>query len=62
MSDTSAVKLAYSVDEAGEMIGISRRKLYELLLSGQLASVKIGSRRLVRHADLEAFVAGLDAA
>lgn len=53
-------KLAYCVEEAGDMIGISRRSIYELIRSGQLGSVKIGSRRLIRHTDLERFLAELD--
>jgi excisionase family DNA binding protein len=55
-------KLAYSVEEAGEVIGISRRTIYELMSSGALTSVKIGSRRLVRHDDLADFLRRLDSA
>ena len=53
-------RLAWSVDETAELLGISRRSLYELLRSGELRSVKIGSRRLIRNADLERFVDELD--
>lgn len=52
-------RLAYSVDGAATMIGISKRKCYELISSGQLVSVKLGRRRLIRHGDLVAFVNGL---
>jgi excisionase family DNA binding protein len=55
-------KLAYSVTEAGEMIGVCRRTVYELLTNGELRSVKIGRRRLVRHNDLVAFLAALEEA
>ena len=51
-----ASRLAYSVDEAAALIGISRRSIYELLRSHQLGSIKIGSRRLIRHSDLERFL------
>ena len=54
-------RLAYSVEEAAAIIGISRRTVYELLRTGQLRSVKIGSRRLIRHTDLERFIDELDA-
>lgn len=49
-------RLGYSVEEAGELIGISRRTLYELIRTGELGSVKVGNRRLVRHSDLELFL------
>ncbi len=53
---------AYSVDEAAGMLGISRRSIYELLRSGQLGSVKIGARRLVRRTDLDTFLNALEPA
>lgn len=38
----------YSIDEARERLGgISRNSIYQLLHKGQLASVRIGTRRLV---------------
>lgn len=45
-------RLAYSVAEAAAVIDISRSKLYELLGSGELQSIKIAGRRLIRHSDL----------
>ncbi len=47
--------LNVSVDDAAAMLGVGRVCLYELLNSGQIASLKIGSRRLVPVAELEAF-------
>jgi len=58
----SSERLAYSVEEAGRMIGISKRMLYELIRTGELRSVKIRTRRLVRHVDLERYLASLDEA
>jgi len=58
----TAHRLAYSVEEAGQMIGLCRRTIYELMTSGQLRSVKIGRRRLVRHTDLVEFLARLEPA
>jgi excisionase family DNA binding protein len=55
-------RLAYSVDEAAGLLGLSRRSIYELLRDGQLGSVKIGSRRLIRHTDLELFLSQLEIA
>lgn len=36
-----------TIDEAREALGIGRTKTYELVMSGALASIKIGSRRLI---------------
>ena len=36
-----------TIDEACQALGIGRTKTYELVMSGALASVKIGSRRLI---------------
>lgn len=55
-------RLAYGVEEAATMIGVSRRTCYELMTAGQLRSVKLGRRRLIRHSDLVAFVDALDEA
>jgi excisionase family DNA binding protein len=43
-------------------LGVSRAKVYQLIQSGALRSVKIDSSRLVRSADLMEFVADLDRA
>lgn len=56
MSDL-AQRLAYPVAEAAQLLGVSRSQLYELFNTGDVPSVKIGTRRLVRH---EALVAYLD--
>jgi len=51
-------RLAYPVDAASVMAGISRSKLYELMNAGTLKSVKRGGRRLILKTDLEAFLIG----
>ncbi len=52
----------YEVREVAETLRISRSKVYLLMNDGDLPSVRIGSRRLVRRGDLEAFITGLVAA
>jgi excisionase family DNA binding protein len=52
----------YEVREVAEALRISRSKVYLLMNDGDLPSVRIGSRRLVRRSDLEAFVNALAAA
>ena len=56
--NTFAERLAYSPDEAAELLGISRELVHDLLRTGQLGSVKAGRRRLIAKHHLEAFLAG----
>jgi len=53
--------LLVDVGEAGRMLGISKWSLYELMQSGVLPSVKIGSRRLISRTSLGQYVADLTA-
>jgi excisionase family DNA binding protein len=53
-----AERLAYSPDEAAELLGISRELVHDLLRTGQLGSVKAGRRRLIAKHHLDAFLAG----
>lgn len=55
-------KLLLRPAEAAARLGIGRTKLYELMASGQLRSVKIGGARRVSATALAEFVAALDAA
>ena len=45
-----------TVDETADALRLGRTRTNELLWSKTLPSVKIGRRRLVRRADLDAFV------
>ena len=53
-----AERLAYSPDEAAELLGISRELVHDLLRTGELGSVKAGRRRLIGKHHLEEFLAG----
>jgi excisionase family DNA binding protein len=53
-----AERLAYSPEEAAELLGISRELVHDLLRTGQLGSVKAGRRRLIGKHHLERFLAG----
>lgn len=55
-------RLAYTVPETARLLGISRAGVYNLIHAGTVVSVKLGGRRLVRRADLEALLADLAAA
>ena len=49
-------KLAVSVNEAAEMIGLGRDVTYRLVMSGDVPSYKVGARRLVPVAGLRDYV------
>lgn len=51
-------KRAYAVEEAAELIGISRSMLYLLINNGSLRTVKLRGRRLVPRDAIEALIAG----
>lgn len=48
--------LLHDIADASELTKLGRSKLYELMASGELESVKVGKRRLIPHAALVAFV------
>lgn len=50
-----APPVVVSIEEAGRLIGVSRRTVYNLVGSGALPSFHVGARHLVRVADLESF-------
>lgn len=52
-------KLLLSITETQEMLGLGRSLLMEMLLDGRIASLKIGRRRLVTRAAIDAYIAGL---
>ena len=49
-------RLAYSVDEAAQITGLSRDLLYDQMRTGQLAYLKVGRRRIITRQHLEAFL------
>lgn len=48
--------LLCSIREATQLLGIGRTKAYEMLNSGDLASIQIGTRRLVKMDSIRAFI------
>jgi excisionase family DNA binding protein len=51
------IVLAVGPVEAGRRLGVGRSTIYELILTGELASFTIGRRRLIPAAALERLVA-----
>ena len=52
-SDLAAERLAYSVDEAARLVGLSRDLLYDQMRCGNLPFVKVGRRRLITRQHLQ---------
>lgn len=55
-STNTVPRHAYSLDEAAQSLGISRRTVYELMARGQLSTITLGRRRLVPVGELERLV------
>jgi excisionase family DNA binding protein len=54
--DRPGDRLAYSVDEAAAITGLSRDLLYDQMRAGRLAYLKVGRRRIITRQHLEAFL------
>jgi excisionase family DNA binding protein len=51
------VPVAYRVEEAAQALRVSRDTMYELIRSGRLRTIKVGSRRLIPVVALDEFIA-----
>ena len=49
-------KLLLTPEEAGDLIGVGRTRVYELLRRGAIVSVRIGRSRRIPHQALVAYV------
>ena len=51
---------AYTVEQVAKMLHVGRDKVYYLLRTGQLRSIKIGKLRRITEQQLADFIASLD--
>jgi excisionase family DNA binding protein len=51
-------KATYTVEEAAEILGVSRNSAYQAVRAGELPALKIGKRLLVPKAAFEQLLAG----
>jgi excisionase family DNA binding protein len=51
---------AYTVEQVAEMLHVGRDKIYYLLRTGQLRSIKIGKLRRITDQQLAEFIASLN--
>jgi excisionase family DNA binding protein len=52
----AAERLAYSVNEAASLTGLSRDLLYDEMRRGNLTYIKVGRRRLITRQHLQQFL------
>ncbi|APL95352.1 DNA-binding protein [Sphingobium indicum] len=45
-----------SVSDAARMLGVGRTKLYDMIAKGEILSMQIGTRRLVKVASIRALI------
>ena len=45
-----------SVSDAAKMLGVGRTKLYDMIAKGEIMSMQIGTRRLVKVASIQALI------
>jgi excisionase family DNA binding protein len=57
LAATVVAAVAVGVRDAARMAGVSERTMRELIAAGDLPSLRLRGRRLVRVADLEALLA-----
>lgn len=50
------LRLTFRIDEVATMLGISRTTVFKLMADGELPRVKVGSRTLIRAADVDALL------
>jgi excisionase family DNA binding protein len=55
----SVQKVLYTVEETAELFSVGRCKIYELVGSGELYSVKLGKLRRIPAAAIERYIAAL---
>jgi excisionase family DNA binding protein len=51
--------LAFTIPDAVAYSGLSRSRLYSLIQNGELPSLRVGGRRMIRRDALDAFFAKL---
>ena len=51
-------RIAYSVSQAAEALGLSKSMIYNQLQANRLGSVRVGKRRLITRQHIDAWLAG----
>jgi len=56
-SENQVPKIAFSVKEIAECVGVSERTIWKLIKSGELPSFRVGARVLISKVALDQFIA-----
>jgi excisionase family DNA binding protein len=59
IEELAVQKLLYTVEETAELFSVGRCKVYELVSSGELYSVKLGRSRRIPAIAIERYIAAL---
>lgn len=57
MQEATPAPLLHGISESARLLNLGRTKTYELLDSGALKSIRIGSRRLIPDSEIRRFIA-----
>ena len=57
---TTNQQLSYTVEDAVQVTGLSRSRLYQAIRAGSLTTWKAGKRRMVSRKALEQFISRLE--
>lgn len=60
MAKHQVERMAYRINEAAEVLALSRSRFYELVAEGRIRTLKEGARTLVRRSELERYLDELD--
>jgi excisionase family DNA binding protein len=52
-------RLAYTVNQAAQALGLSKSLIYDQLRSRRLGSVRVGKRRIITRQQIDTWLAGL---
>ncbi len=55
-----AVARLHNIERAQERLGVGRSKIFQLIASGELRSVRVGRRRLIPEQAIVDFITRLD--
>lgn len=60
MRKLNDTKLAYGMDEAARVLGVSSTQVRSWIRQGKLQAIRVGRRVLIRHGVLEEFLRDLE--
>lgn len=60
LAPTNPSALLASLEDAGELLGVSRSTIYKLVDSGQLRSMKVAGRRMVVRDSITDFISSAE--